>query len=94
MIFQITTNVNKTIVYELPSNEFFVDFLQFCSLKDLNFKPRDRIYDACSSFVFLTARNTPKGPRFVVNLMLIDPYMKFEAFVLYKSDNAWDKHPG
>lgn len=91
LIFQITMRQNKAIVYELPSNEKFVDFMQFTTLDDLRFQPKTDIYNACSAFVFMTLRTTNKRQQMVVNLMLIDPYFKNESFVLFKSTNSWDK---
>ena len=71
IIFQMTIGEKPAIVYEIPSNEKFIDFLQFNSLADLKFNSGSTNFDACSSFLFLTQKKN----RIIVNLLLIDPYL-------------------
>ena len=67
------------MIYELPVNEKFVDFLNYNSLNSIRFNQPKINIDVCSHIVFLTK----KRKRFIVNVMLIDPYLKKEAFMLF-----------
>lgn len=74
-------NHNNTLVYDLPRHEYFIDFLHFNSLKDLNFNPGSTNIDACSTFLFLSRKNK----MMIVNLVLVDPYHKTQPFAIFQS---------
>ena len=42
------------MIYNLPENENFMDFIEYNKLKDLGFNEKGLKIEACSVFAFLT----------------------------------------
>ena len=59
MLIQNTLGVGKSYVYELPSNEYFLDFVEYQAFQDIGFYPVNLRIEMCSNFAFLTQKNDP-----------------------------------
>ena len=87
IMFQSTIGEKQSFILELPSNEHFLDFLQFNRLRDLNFHSGKMNVNACSYFMFITEKKN----KLVINLMLVDPYLKNQGFMLFQSPHGFDR---
>jgi hypothetical protein len=72
VVIQTCQGRQQQLIYELPSDETFVSFVEYKSLKDIGFYPGKLRIEMCSNFTFLTHNKFTN--KIVVNFMLVDPY--------------------
>jgi len=60
------------VMFELPVNEEFVDFVEFNNLQDLGLNVWNMRIETCSRFAYITLNR--KEMKQYLNIMLIDPY--------------------
>ena len=72
ILIQILMNEYKTLVYQIPNKQKFIDFISFNNYTDLGFRDTDKLaFEGCSRFAILTEDNFG---RMYITIMLIDPY--------------------
>ena len=72
LVIQLLCGRKKSLIYKLPKDENFINFVKFNNLEDLGFKPAGLRIEACSRFAYLTTNQ--KSLRTYLNLLLIDPF--------------------
>jgi len=83
ILIQSCIGVRKQLVYELPSNQSFVNFIEFNNLDDIGFYPGNLRIQCCSVFAFLTQSTTSQNMN--VNLLIVDPYYSDIQIAIFKS---------
>lgn len=72
IVIQIMMDSFKTLVYQIPNQQKFIDFVSFNNYKDLGFSGSDKLaLEGCSRFAMLTEDDFG---RMFITIMLIDPY--------------------
>ena len=76
------------MVYELPANEKFIDFVEYHHFDDIGFKTAGLRIEACSCFTFLTLEK--KFNRLLLNVMFVDPYYEEPQISLFQATSFFE----